>query len=262
MINETKLNEHVPLSFYSNSFYKILRLDRDENCGGGILVFYKKELNISEVKNTDTKIENIYFQLKINSQTLNFISAYKSPSINNLDFLEKLENFIFNIDSREPLFIIGDLNMDLKSSTGDNLKEFLLNNEYKNFVTDYTRIEKSFYKKQNNFMVSKTLIDVVIHNSDMISGTKSVGCPFSDHHFVLTTLKINSVKLNNKEENIGRCLSDKNLLDIAENLEKINFNDLDLNSDMDTIWNDLKHKIMKVVDDFAPVKNYKIKKKR
>ena len=40
-INESKLGESVPNSWYSNKFYKCLRLDRIENNGGGILVFIR-----------------------------------------------------------------------------------------------------------------------------------------------------------------------------------------------------------------------------
>ena len=257
MVNESKLNCEDPFSFYSNIFYKILRLDRDENNGGGILVFYKKELEVSEIKNIDSKIESIYFQLKIDNQTFNFISAYKSPSVNNIEFLEKLENLIFNIDSNEHLFIIGDLNMDLHSSKGNDLKEFLLNNDYKNFVNDVTRIGR----REKDDKVSKTLIDVVIHNSNMISSTKAIGCPFSDHHFVLTTLKTKSAKLTKNNENVGRSLSEKNLLVIADNIGKISLNDLDFNHDVDIIWNNLKNKITIVIDEFAPKKNFKLKDK-
>ena len=69
----------------------MLRLDRLENDGGGEIVFYRNEFDVREIKGVDSKIETIYFQLKINNQTLNFISAYKSPNqITNHDFLEHL----------------------------------------------------------------------------------------------------------------------------------------------------------------------------
>ena len=42
MLNETKLDNLIPNSFYKNVNYNILRLDRNRH-GGGILVFIRKE---------------------------------------------------------------------------------------------------------------------------------------------------------------------------------------------------------------------------
>ena len=150
--------------------------------------------------------------------------------------------------------------MDLKSEKGSDLKEFLLNNQYKNFVHDYTRIAKSFREKKNKYVTSKTLLDVVIHNSDMITKTETIECPFSDHHFVLATLQVKTLKYENEIENFGRCLSDNNLLIISEELEKSNINQID-NPDIDTMYSNLKNKIMKIVDEHAPNKKFKLKKK-
>ena len=70
------------------------------------------------------------------------------------------------MDNDDPFFLIGDLNMDLKSGQGADLKDYLLANDLKNFVNDYTRVSTSFYKKQKKSSTSKTLIDVVIHNQN------------------------------------------------------------------------------------------------
>ena len=87
----------------------------------------------------------------------------------------KLEEFIFLLNPDEPLFIVGDLNMDLKSNKGGELKEFLVDNNLKNFVNDYTRIARTFYKDKKEYIESKTLIDVILHNNDNVKNT-SVLC--------------------------------------------------------------------------------------
>ena len=95
-----------------------------------------------------TDFETIYFQLNINGELVNFLSSYKSPSTKNQDYLTKLENYKFLLDPNEPLVVVGDLNMDLKSSEGNDLKDFLINNEMKNYVNVHTRIARTFYKKK------------------------------------------------------------------------------------------------------------------
>jgi hypothetical protein len=41
-------------------------------------------------------------------------------------------------------------------------------------------------------MTSKTIIDVLLHNQDLITNTKVVCCPFSDHRFILANFKIHN----------------------------------------------------------------------
>jgi hypothetical protein len=71
------------------------------------------------------------------------VLSYKSPSTDNNVYLEQLENFFLLLDPREPLFIFGDLNMDLRSSKGLDLTNFLLRNVLKNFVNEQTKVCRS-----------------------------------------------------------------------------------------------------------------------
>ena len=53
-----------------------------------------------------------------------------------------------------------DINIDLSN--------FMNNFDYKNFVNEYTRVVKKFYKNKDKYITSKTIIDVVLHNKDLI----------------------------------------------------------------------------------------------
>lgn len=153
MINETKLDSSVPISFYNHPSYNILRLDRQDKGGGGEIVFIRKGYQILKYELTD--FESIFFQIKIKNQLVNFISAYKSPSADNIDFLQKIENLRFQMDNDDPFFLIGDLNMDLKSKVGDDLKNYLLDNDLINYVNDFTRICTSYYTKKKSQQLQK-----------------------------------------------------------------------------------------------------------
>ena len=95
-------------------------------------------------------MKHFSFQLSINCQLVNFLSSYKSPLTKDSEKLVKLEDCIITIDPADPIFIIGDLNMDLRSNAGIEPKNFLINNELKNFVNAHTRIKRRFYKKCKN----------------------------------------------------------------------------------------------------------------
>jgi hypothetical protein len=87
--------------------------------------------------------------------------------------LEKLEKNFLLLDPREPLFIFGDLNMDLRSSKVLDLANFLLRNDLKNFVNEHTRVCRRYDKKK--FQTSKSLIDVCIANQNKVTDVKVIG---------------------------------------------------------------------------------------
>ncbi len=41
---------------------------------------------------------------------------------------------------------------------------------------------------------SSTLIDVVLHNKNLVLDTEVIGCPNSDHDFVICSIKVESRK--------------------------------------------------------------------
>ena len=128
---------------YINKKYFCLRLDRADKDGGGELAFLRKGTIVKKQEYTD--FETIYFQIYVDGQLANILLAYNSPSNDNNEFLEKLENFLMLLDPREPLFIFGDLNMDLKGTKGIDLANFLIRNDLKNFVNEHTRVCWSFF---------------------------------------------------------------------------------------------------------------------
>ncbi len=79
--NETKLDDTVPLSYTANNHYNSIRLNRNRN-GGGLLVMIKNSYLIINQK-IHNEYEIISFQLQIKNQLCNFIMAYKSPTVNN-----------------------------------------------------------------------------------------------------------------------------------------------------------------------------------
>ncbi len=76
-VNETNLDKFKPQTFFKNSFYDIIRRDRDfddtaaSSHGGGILVFIKKQYRSQFIKAPE--IEMIFLKIMVDSTEINFI---------------------------------------------------------------------------------------------------------------------------------------------------------------------------------------------
>jgi hypothetical protein len=148
--------------------------------------------------------------------------------------------------------------MDLLSSGGDDLKDFMINNELKNAVTRPTRIQTNYYKKRNEYKTSSTLLDVIIYNNeDLIAHTAVIDCPFSDHCFVATSLKISTVK---QEIAYVMCrnLSEPVLDKIRAELETLDLSVSD-EHDVDSNWIHFKLRLNRLIDKHAPIKRKLLK---
>ena len=75
---------------------------------------------------------------------------------------------MFTLDASLPLYFIGDLNCDLLSDGKSALAEFIDSNCFKNFVKKPTQIARRFVTNHDEFQTSSTLIDVLIHNGEMV----------------------------------------------------------------------------------------------
>ncbi|CAF1084798.1 unnamed protein product [Brachionus calyciflorus] len=80
--------------------------------------------------------------------------------------------------------------MDFSEKLKNNIHKFTDNNDLINFVNKPTRISTKYYKNLNKTKQSSTLIDVILHNADLIEATDVIHCPFSDHHFVVAYVPI------------------------------------------------------------------------
>ncbi len=246
----------IPDSHISHSKYICYRRDRDylistglDKHGGGLVIFIRKEYTHS-VQKSDS-FEAMHLSLMLKDSTFNFLACYKSPSQHNQLFIDYLDNVISGIDLKDPLFIIGDLNMDLSSANLNPLKEFISLNKFQNFITEPTRVRTRFLKSSNDESSSSTLIDVIIHNKDLIKKTKVVSCPYSDHKFVLASINVDKHK---PEPEIiwSRNLSENNIKLIEDELIKQDYSKIDKLYSSNEKWEYLKKLIITALDKIAP----------
>ena len=236
LLNETKLHaKHDPKKWFEHNHYTIIRKDRDDGSrGGGIMILVKKEYNIISWL-PDNKYELLFLQLSIKNKVCNFVCCYKSPSINSTEFITYFDNYLLQVDLSLPLFVIGDLNFDLKSSYGEPLRQIMDNYQLTNFVEKSTRVAHRSLNRLNRRLSgannspdglnstklrpSSTLIDVILHNSDLIKKSEVIGCPFSDHMFVVAALTLPANKNLPAAKIQSRCLSQPNLKKVEEHIK-------------------------------------------
>ena len=186
-LNETKLDAHIPNSNFVNINYKLIRRDRTGS-GGGVLVYVKNSVKL-KCHTILNEIEAIHMEIELGiSEVANFFCCYNPNFNGHEDFISRLETYLFGIDLSKPLFIIGDLNINLSSDKATAIESFLSTYNLRNFVKDPTRQVYKLKKHSRELTYSSTLIDVILHNREFVKDTSVVGCPFSYHNFVACSL--------------------------------------------------------------------------
>ena len=142
--------------------------------------------------------------------------------------------------------------MDDSNGQHKIFNEFLSNNSLINFINEPTRIKTKFYQNGSEFKTKSSKLDVILHNKNLISETKVIDCPFSDHSFITGKLKFDTIKLKSKTIQ-GRNLSSDKLSVILSELNLVNFNDLEIKC-LSSSWIDFKNKILSVIDKISPIK--------
>ena len=262
-INESKLDNTVPDSYLSHNRYALHRRDREFSSGegngrhgGGLLIYIRKNyIHSVELCNS---VEAMHLSVTYNNTTVNFIACYKSPSFNNADFLEFLDLKVSGVNLNEPLFIIGDLNMDLNSDAGKLLHDFMNDFHLKNFIKEPTRVKSRLFEN-STVKTSSTLLDVILHNDNLVSETAVIGCPFSDHKFIVGSIQIDKMK-SCQSFIWTRNLSEKNLVTLGNRLALLDFSKMDKYVTSDEKWLFLKEILLSEIDQISPLKKFALKK--
>ena len=256
LLSETKLEDSTTNHRFSNSNYKLYRRDRNQY-GGGLMFYLRREYQIIESFNSPD-FEMMHMKINVNGVICDFILSYKPPNESNEEFLEYQHSFIMNLDNSNPIFLIGDLNMDLLTTKGDVLRQFMVDVNMKNYVTSPTRECKYNMKESGTIKETSTLLDVIIHNNNVVKSTNVLPCPFSDHKFIMANLSLNRKK-NANQEIFSRGLTETKVLEIVEAVNNQSFEYLNETPNCTTQWDNLKSHLVELMDSIAPLKRVEIR---
>ena len=159
--------------------------------------------------------------------------------------------FLFKIDLQQNLFILGDLNQDLFSEEGKKLSEFIKDFGFKQYVDEHTRVVTKHYKSTNELKTAAALLDVFIHNNNLINKTLVRECPFSDHKYVVATLESISIRPIEEFCNL-RNLNVKNQEIIKNIIDNFDFSDLDNILEINEKWLSFKNRILDAINSVSP----------
>ena len=257
-IQESQLDPSVPDDHLAFFDYKVVRRDRVSN-GGGILILIKNYLKVINV-NIDPNIESIYLKIQFaNGQIINFISTYRPPvSLKNkhlMDekkFLKLFLDQINKIDLNYNTFILGDLNFNLLTTSGDKLRNLAMSMNFKFLnTTKPTRL------------ASNTLLDVLMTNNANIVNEHSIhACSFSDHCLVAIEINIQINNYNKSDFIFTRRINIENLQTIDTMVKQVSFEFLNQIYDINDKWILLKNNLLKIIDLVCPKVKIKIKQKK
>ncbi|CAK1585022.1 unnamed protein product [Parnassius mnemosyne] len=182
ILTEVNVMDNTSCLFHINGYQMFTAL-RKSRRGGGIIIYVsnKHKCNIKTIKTKH--FENLLLTITTNSNYItNICAVYRPPSSSKNLFIDELLNLIDNYSCDTDLYLLGDINIDLKL---DNPAKHKYNNMLHSLgllcgITAYTRIELS------NGRLSKSCIDHIYARSrtqDLY--TAAIGTTLADHRAVI-----------------------------------------------------------------------------
>ena len=238
---------------FSNAQFKIngyeVRARRDRNKhGGGLIEIVRQGFISKRLK----KYEPIFSECTCSEFTISkkkwiCFSIYRPPSAGNIEtFFEEMNEVISTaLCKYENLFVMGDFNIDIKSSNSDKDKLEYFCDLFN--LTNLVHSDTCFMKN------SKSTIDLILSNKPLhFQKTHVVETGLSDCHKMISTFfKASSSKLRTKVI-YYRSYKKFNESDFLCSLKKANFDFL--KDDPNQNYNLLTDKFLGIVNRHAPLK--------
>ena len=180
VVNETKLDSTFPIDEFSiKGFCEPFRLDRTDS-GGGTTIYVRDDISCKELDRHSfpSDVEGIFIELNLKKYKILLLGTYSPPSQNKSYFLNSLSNSLdLYINNYEKFILLGDFNMNVRTSIEPILSDFLDRYEAKNLVKDPT-----CFKSIEN----PSKIDLIISNFHRsFIKTKSFHNCLSDFHRIV-----------------------------------------------------------------------------
>jgi len=265
-LSETWLNENHPSGLYAIPGYSMIRQDRTSNMegvikkrGGGVAIYHSQKLtvnsNILEKHNRCTPDMEIIWVMVENLKHRDVVvaSTYRPPMGNAKIFCKELAGMIREIkgDMNRDIFILGDCNIDcLQNSVNrQTLYDTVRIAGMRQIVASPTRITG----------VRKSVLDLIITNSEAVKSTGVRHWGVSDHEVVYLTrkkLRTPGPKLKIKVQ--GRSYINFDSNKFQEDLRNSDWSDVNRTQSVDEKWDAIEGIITGILDRSCPVKTMTI----
>lgn len=181
------------LSFYTIDGYNLHAETRENQRGGGVLIYTKESLNFEAKPIECSASEAIYGKMLINGKLLHLFAIYRPPRSNKLRFIKEMKILIKSVPSTESIILIGDTNLNTlgNKSNGTIIK-------YKNTMCEHglmcaipsTEITREAVVDGE---LQQSCIDHVwVRSSRTCTDAHAylLACRLSDHHLVGARLEL------------------------------------------------------------------------
>ena len=258
-LSETWLNKDIDDSEIELPGYSIIRRDRSERTGGGVIIYIREGLVFSERNDLHNNNEAIWIQVnQTRCKPLIIGCIYRPPNQQVDKFLEDFNNSLAGIESHFDKIILGDFNIDYSSKKKRNanqsdrrkLKGIADLHDIKQIIDFPTRIAEH----------SESQIDLIFTDNVhkiVDFGVKDFG--ISDHSMVYCVFKSGLMKVPPKTLEY-RSFKSYNKSSFRQDLTNVPWhvvlnNPEDLEGCVQT-WNKL---FLQVAEDHVPTKTRRVR---
>lgn len=217
LLSETHITKDIKDIEISITNYCCVRCDSISNHTGGVAIYARVGVNITEIYTEVFGQKNAWFiSAKITGCLKKGVYGvlYHSPNSSDCDFLQFFDNLCENVLKDSDLNIIGgdfNINMNKNYTYSKQLKDIITINGLKQLVKDPTRVT----------LRSETLIDLIITNSNKIIVNVLSSPKITDHNIIAVKFK-NKKYLKDNEKTIKTFVK-YNKDYFCEELNKINW---------------------------------------
>ena len=257
-VSESWYNSTVSNAEIEMVGYKVTRLDRLDETGGGVCVYTRASLKVKRLKDISRISESGFHQLWIQIQ-LNRLKSFVLCVTYRPDYCpvscfvdDFMDNYSQALTLGKPLLITGDLNCNLLEpgcSEAVALLDFCKGVNLTQLINEPTRVTET----------SSTLLDVIItSNTNLVECSGVLPCHISDHYLVHATLKLKVSQLPPRFVKM-RSFRHYDGQQFVADLDRIPWDEVALVDDASEMLDQFNNKFIEVLDTHAPVKTIRIK---
>lgn len=226
--------------------------------GGGIIVYVKEGIKVSEWPNLDVSDEDLLLECisltckQGMRRNVNLTAVYRPPTGRVQSVIDRLEALVetIRLSTSGDTVVIGDLNVDLLA---DNLQSRKL----KQF-TNSCRLDQIIEEPTRITPTSETLIDHVYSNISHVKSVGALNCFITDHLPIVLVIKKSKLKQQFRQI-YTRSYRDFDKQSFSEDIRNLDFEESFTKDEPNEIWNSLFVKFCQVIDAHCPMRTIKIK---
>lgn len=238
--------------------YTANRLDRTRN-GGGVITYVNNSFSSKPLENYQNDFNKLELEITVTEVTLNtlqktiILGVYRPPNSPS-SWFDNFNKLIMTVTTQGPIIIMGDLNCDILQPNIHSTKLLMTS-----LVLASTVIPRAEPTRIGTH--SATCLDIIAISEDFECrkyGTGSLSA--SDHLPVAATIMVVLSK-NKPKPIVKRSFKNTNMRNLSDAVREIKLIDTNTHT-VDEILDTWQHSFNNVLDEFAPVKAYPMRRHR